>query len=66
MESQQEQLEEVREDIKDIENLLQLLMVSLHEEEENAYILQSIRLAVKVLKTTGNKVEKLIQDCENI
>lgn len=60
-----EQLEEVREDMLDIENLLQLLQVNLQDGEEDSYIKRTVRLASKMIHVTSEKLNRIIEDCEN-
>lgn len=61
MTEQQEQLEEVREEILDVENLLQLLQVNLKDGEEDSYIKRSVRLAERMLMPIVDKLNEIIE-----
>lgn len=65
MNRQQEQLEEVKEEILDIEVLLQLLEINLSEGEEDSYIKRSVRMAERMLRATTKKLTEIIEGCEN-
>ncbi|ODR37590.1 hypothetical protein [Eisenbergiella tayi] len=60
-----EQLQEVREELLDIENLLQLLEVNLQDGEEDSYIRRSVRLAGRLLNETAVKLDTIMEDCGN-
>lgn len=65
MNRQQEQLTEVKEEILDIEVLLQLLEINLSEGEEDSYIKRSVRMAERMLKATTENLAEIIEGSES-
>nr|WP_308624595.1 hypothetical protein [uncultured Eisenbergiella sp.] len=65
MNRQQEQLEEVKEEILDIEILLQLLEINLSEGEEDSYIKRSVRMAERMLRATTKKLTEITEGSES-
>ena len=50
-------LESIREDMKDILNIVQLLIISLENNEEDEHVIRSVNVIQRLIKSVIDKME---------